>query len=181
MSQTSCVLFQEKNPFSVMSEEDLSQIDAVLSTEEGKLILQQTGAREFKMEDDMGEPHFSAMSGENSHTRGFCLIFTDITGSGYPLHRENRENGKKKKSLSGKTQGIWTFCENTGNLVCSSCKFPDSKGKKFSIFAAIFFLKAGCLPSQFGVCNSHKSRKLAQVPCMYFPGLDLDIFFFTRT
>ena len=72
---------QEKNPFSVMSEEDLSQIDAVLSTEEGKLILQQTGAREFKMEDDMGEPHFSAMSGENSHTTGFCLIFTDITGS----------------------------------------------------------------------------------------------------
>ena len=26
-----------------------------------------------------------------------------------------------------KTQGIWEFCPNTGNLVCSSCKFPDSK------------------------------------------------------
>ena len=33
--------------------------------------------------------------------------------SGYPRHRENRENGKKK-SLSGKTQGIWKFCQNTG-------------------------------------------------------------------
>ena len=32
---------------------------------------------------------------------------------GYPLHRENRENGKKK-SLSGKSQGIWKFCQNTG-------------------------------------------------------------------
>ena len=36
--------------------------------------------------------------------------------AGYPRHREyreNRENGKKK-SLSGKTQGIWKFCQNTG-------------------------------------------------------------------
>ena len=36
----------------------------------------------------------------------------------------------KKKSLSGKTQGIWKFCQNTGNLVFPSCKFPDSKGKR---------------------------------------------------
>ena len=48
--------------------------------------------------------------------------------SGYPLHSENRENCQKN-SLSGKTQGIWKFCQNKGNLVCSSCKFPDSKGK----------------------------------------------------
>ena len=34
---------------------------------------------------------------------------------GYPLHRENRENGPNK-SLSGKTQGIWKFCQNTGNF-----------------------------------------------------------------
>ena len=47
--------------------------------------------------------------------------------TGYPLHRENRENGQRN-SLSGKTQGIWKFCQSTGNLVCSSCKFPDSKG-----------------------------------------------------
>ena len=33
--------------------------------------------------------------------------------TGYPRHRENRENGPKK-SLSGKTQGIWKFCQNTG-------------------------------------------------------------------
>ena len=48
--------------------------------------------------------------------------------SGYPLHRENRESGRKK-SMSGKTQGIWKCCQNTGNLVCSSFKFPDSKAK----------------------------------------------------
>ena len=40
----------------------------------------------------------------------------------------------QKKSLSGKTQGIWKFCQNTGNLVCSSCKFPDSKGKRYFDF-----------------------------------------------
>ena len=37
--------------------------------------------------------------------------------------------------------------ENTGNLVCSSCKFPDSKGKRYF---------------EFRVCNSHKTCKLAQ-------------------
>ena len=37
----------------------------------------------------------------------------------------------KKKSVSGKTQGILKFCQNTGNFVCSSCKFPDSKGKGY--------------------------------------------------
>ena len=47
------------------------------------------------------------------------------TLSGYPLHRENRENGGGGDSLSGKTQGIWKCCQNTGNLVCSSCELPD--------------------------------------------------------
>ena len=45
--------------------------------------------------------------------------------TGYPLHRENEQNN----FLSGKTQAIWKFYQNTGNLVCSSCRFPDSKGK----------------------------------------------------
>ena len=48
---------------------------------------------------------------------------------GYPVHRESRENGQNN-SLLGKTQGIWKSYQNTGNLVCSSCKFPDSKGKR---------------------------------------------------
>ena len=30
----------------------------------------------------------------------------------YPLHRENRNNDPKK-SLQGKTQEIWKFCQNT--------------------------------------------------------------------
>ena len=53
--------------------------------------------------------------------------------TGYPLHRVNRENGQKK-SLSGKTQGIWKFCQNTGNFVSSNCKFPDAKGKEYCEF-----------------------------------------------
>ena len=40
-----------------------------------------------------------------------------VPRAGFPLHRENRENGIKQ-SLSGKTQpqGNWKFCQNTGNL-----------------------------------------------------------------
>ena len=41
---------------------------------------------------------------------------------------QGKQGKWEKKSLSGKTQGIWKFCQNTGNFVCSSCKFPDSKG-----------------------------------------------------
>ena len=51
-----------------------------------------------------------------------------------------------KKSLSGKTQGIWKFYQSTGNLVCSSCKFPDSKGKRYFYICcenSQFFFEAG--------------------------------------
>ena len=56
------------------------------------------------------------------------------------LNRVPTAQGKQgkwpeKKSLSGKKQGIWKFCQNTGNLVYSSCKFPDSKVKDISKFA----------------------------------------------
>ena len=49
----------------------------------------------------------------------------------------------KTSSLSGKTQGIWKFRQNTGNFVCSSCKLPDSKILK------LFFRSWNCLPGQF--------------------------------
>ena len=42
----------------------------------------------------------------------------------------------KRNSLSGKTQGIWKFCQTTGNFVCSSCKFPDSKGKGYCVYCS---------------------------------------------
>ena len=44
--------------------------------------------------------------------------------SGYPLHKENRE-------ITGNFEILSKHRENTGNLVCSSCEFPDSKGKKY--------------------------------------------------
>ena len=60
--------------------------------------------------------------------------------AGSPLHREKRENGQKN-SLSAKTQGIWKFCQMTGNFVCPSCKFPDSKDSGYcDIFHKIFRL-----------------------------------------
>ena len=44
--------------------------------------------------------------------------------SRYPLPKKNPCQGKHREFGNfAKTQG------NTGNLVCSSCKFPDSKGK----------------------------------------------------
>ena len=53
----------------------------------------------------------------------------DVT-SGSPLHRENRENDQNN-SVS-ENPGIWKFAQNPGNnLICSSCKFHDSKGKEY--------------------------------------------------
>ena len=93
--------------------------------------------------------------------------------TGYPRHRENRDNGQKN-SLSGKTQGIWKFCQNTGNFVktqgtffCSSSKCSDSKSKGhcdiYRKKKTFFPLRSWIdLPIQFCVCNSHKLCKLAQ-------------------
>ena len=61
-------------------------------------------------------------------------------------------------------QGIWKFCQNTGNFVCSSCIFPESKGKgDFNICRKHFqfSLSQISLPIQFCVCNSHKSCKMS--------------------
>ena len=58
------------------------------------------------------------------------------------------------------------FCQNTGNFVCSSTKFPDSKVQGYcDICRRIFqfvFKNWMCLPSQF--CNL-ESLKLAQGKC----------------
>ena len=72
--------------------------------------------------------------------------------SGYPLHRENREMAKmipgqgKHREFGNfaKTQGIW-FAQVVNLLIL--------KVKDISKFAA---------KSQFSLCDSHKSRKLAQ-------------------
>ena len=56
--------------------------------------------------------------------------------------------------------------ENTGNFVCSSCKFPDAKGKGYCNICCEnfhFFPRSWRgLQSQFCVCNSYKLWKLAQ-------------------
>ena len=58
-------------------------------------------------------------------------------GSEFPptSDRENRENGNYKKSLSGKTEGIWKFCQNTGNLVGSIVNYLILKVKDILVFA----------------------------------------------
>ena len=40
--------------------------------------------------------------------------------AGSPLHRKNMENVRENT-------GIWKLCQNTGNFVCSSSKFPETK------------------------------------------------------
>ena len=70
----------------------------------------------------------------------------------------------KKKSLSGKTQGIWKFCQNTGKtqgvLFAQVVNSLILKVKDIAIFAAKisnFFSRSWIgLSSQFCVCNSHK-------------------------
>ena len=75
-----------------------------------------------------------------------------------------------KKNCHGKHREFENFAKtqekNTGNLICSSCKFPDSKGKTYLIFAmkiSIYIFKVDKFDkSVLCICNSHKSRKLAQ-------------------
>ena len=85
--------------------------------------------------------------------------------AGYPLHKQNRENGKKNPCQGkhrefgnfAKIQGIWFAVKVVNSLIL--------KVKDISIFAAKisnFFLNWISLLSQGCVCNSHKSRKLAQ-------------------
>ena len=58
---------------------------------------------------------------------GAVLITIKSYLPGYPRHRENRENGKN----TGNLEILPKHREKTGNLVCSSCKFPDPKSKKY--------------------------------------------------
>ena len=77
---------------------------------------------------------------------------------------------KKNPSLTGKTQGIWKFCQNTGKtqgiLFGQVVNTLILKVKDIAMFAAetsIFFSRSWRgLPTQFCVCNSHKLCKLAQ-------------------
>ena len=68
-----------------------------------------------------------------------------------PCQRKHREFGNLAK-----TQGIW-FAQVVNSLIL--------KVKDMLVFAAKiskFCLKLDSLPSQFCICNSHKSHKLAQ-------------------
>ena len=56
-----------------------------------------------------------------------------MTPTGYPGHRENRENGHKIP-CQGKHRKFGDFAKTQGkhrDFVCSSCKFPDPKGKGY--------------------------------------------------
>ena len=79
--------------------------------------------------------------------RGFTIVCTG------PLHRKMTQ----KFPCQGKHREFRHFTKTH--------KFPDSKGKRYFDICSeisILFRSLMSLPSHFGVCNSHKSCKLAQ-------------------
>ena len=78
-----------------------------------------------------GEFGAGSVNGRRSYS-GFTM--TPFTCSGYPMHRENRENGQKNfpvRENTGNMNILPKHMENAWNLVCSGCKFPDFKGKRY--------------------------------------------------
>ena len=75
----------------------------------------------------VGDPHLSLLLlgalRRPAHGQVGDVIRTGL----YPGEREIR-NTHRVPTAQGK-QGIWKFCQNTGNLICSSFKFPDPKDK----------------------------------------------------
>ena len=62
-----------------------------------------------------------------------------LAGSGYPRTPQGKRGKWRKKIRQGKHREFGNFAktqEKHGNLVCSSCKFPDPKVKDISVFAA---------------------------------------------
>ena len=59
-----------------------------------------------------------------------CCVHITILKQGPHCTGKTRKMAPEN-SLSGKTQGIWKNCQNTGNLVCSKSKFPDSKDRGY--------------------------------------------------
>ena len=89
------------------------------------------------------------------------------TWSEYPLHMDNRVNGKNKSARENtrNLEILPKHREKTGNLVCSSCKFPDSQVKRYcDIYCKSFhFFKARIsLPIQFCACNNQKPRQFSK-------------------
>ena len=72
---------------------------------------------------------------------GYVLIsVVMILTTGYPRHRENRENGQKK-SLSGKTQGIRKCCQNTGKTQGILSKHRENTGNLLAQVVNVLILK----------------------------------------
>ena len=88
------------------------------------------------------------------------------TDTGYPLHREN---GPKRNPSQGNTRNLEILPNNTGKtqgiVFAQVVNSLILKAKDISIFATNipnFIFKLDMSTKSVGVCNSHKSRKLAQ-------------------
>ena len=76
----------------------------------------------------LGKVFFKQWNHLHTHVLQTHLEFGQ-TSMLFLIHQGTHCTGKTGKMV--KKQGIWKFCQNTGNLVGSSCKFPDSKGKRY--------------------------------------------------
>ena len=61
----------------------------------------------------------------------------------------------KNNSLSGKTQGIWKYCQNTRNLVCSGVTSMILKVQDILIFAAKISNFWGDLAESAKICREN--------------------------
>ena len=120
--------------------------------------LERTGGKDFQQE----VKNLSSSHG-NLDTAGGKFSYLQLHHHRCYYHGPHctGKTGKwQKKSLSGKTQGIWKCCQNTGNLIFSSCKLPNSKSKRyFDICYENFQLSFWGWKrwtGQFCVCNNYK-------------------------
>ena len=78
----------------------------------------------------------------------------------YRVPTAQGKQGKWHKKIcrekTGNLEILSKHRENTVNFVCSSCKFPDSKGKGYCENFHFFPRSWIGLPGQFRLCYSHK-------------------------
>ena len=90
-----------------------------------------------------------------------ALLQVWLTGVEYQMLFSLTPQGKwpKKKYLEGKIQGIFKCCQNTGNFVCFSFKFPDYKIK--DILKSVLHMKWSEIGTQKIPIRKGKHREFA--------------------
>ena len=100
----------------------------------------------FLLTNKMNAAVHGEMGGNKIFTNLFFCFFMCCAFGRVPTAQRTGKTGEmaKRNPLSGKTQGIWKFCQNTGTLFAQVANSLILKVKDMAIFAAkisIFFQK----------------------------------------